>query len=266
LNPSDPPLDSEAELRSRAEFIRAQLPSGGLFLGQDWRISPRPFRLDPGVARDLESLGRVLIQFYRAVNLLYRLSAEGKQPGWIASLLDQGKPADLIALQRDPAFKNDLPRVIRPDLLLTRDGMSLIELDSVPGGIGLTDWLNRTYAGVREKFDTGTGSVAGPTDPAGGPALIGGASGMSGGFAGLFGDDAAVHIVVSEEAATYRPEMEWVARACGARFQVRDTSFQAFKPGDAVYRFFELFDVNQVANGRSRSRSAPGRWTSAGRA
>ena len=116
----------------------SNLPPGGLFAGQDWRISPAPFRLGAELAKELESLGRVLLQFYRAVNLLYRKSAEGKQPGGSRRWLDQGKPARLIELQRSPAFKNEMPRVIRPDLLLTEHGFSMTELDCVPGGIGLT--------------------------------------------------------------------------------------------------------------------------------
>jgi hypothetical protein len=88
----------------------------------------------------------VLLQFYRAVNLLYRKSAEGKQPEWVARWLDLGKPRELIELQRSAAFKNEIPRVIRPDILLTETGFSITELDSVPGGIGLTAWLNKTYS------------------------------------------------------------------------------------------------------------------------
>ena len=137
-------------LERNAHFIRSQMPVSGLFAGLDWRISPVPFPLGENLAREIESLGRVLLQFYRAVNLLYRKSAEGKQPEWVARWLDLGKPAELIALQRSPAFKNDVPRVIRPDILLTETGISITELDSVPGGIGLTAWLNRTYSILSE--------------------------------------------------------------------------------------------------------------------
>jgi len=98
----------------------------------------------------------VLLQFYRAVNLLYRQSVAGKQPPWVADWLDRGKPADLVDLQRAPAFKSELPRVIRPDLLLTDSGVTVTELDSVPGGIGLTAVLIDTTVlisgGVREVF------------------------------------------------------------------------------------------------------------------
>src|SRR6266700_8023976 len=132
--------------REAACSIRNALPSHGLFAGQTWRVSPVPFKLGAELAEDLERLGRVLLQFYRAVNLLYRKSTEGKQPEWVARWLDQGKPADLIELQRSPVFKNELPRVIRPDLLITEHGISVTELDSVPGGIGLTAWLNQTYS------------------------------------------------------------------------------------------------------------------------
>ena len=114
----------------------------------EWKISPAPFPLGENLAKEIESLGRVLLQFYRAVNLLYRKSAEGKQPEWVARWLDLGKPRELIELQRSAAFKNDVPRVIRPDILLTDDGLSITELDSVPGGIGLTAWLGKTYSKV----------------------------------------------------------------------------------------------------------------------
>lgn len=219
----------------RARAVRDALPPGGLFADQHWRIAPEPFALPAEIAKEFETLGRVLLQFYRTVNLLYRRSVEGKQPEWVAALLDQGKPAELVALQRSPALKNEIPRVIRPDCLLTDTGLAITELDSVPGGIGLTAWLNETYA------------------TAGAP-VLGGARGMMDGFAGIFGDAARVHVIVAEEAAAYRPEMEWLAARIGSsRFKVQSSKFDGFAPGDAVYRFFELFDLANVP-------AAPALW------
>ncbi|MEI7731492.1 MAG: hypothetical protein WCO56_18095 [Verrucomicrobiota bacterium] len=216
----------------RAEWIRSRLPAGGLFAGHEWRIAPDPFRVGPALAGELETLGRVLLQFYRALNLLYRHSLDGKQPEWVAHWLDQGKPPELLAIQRAAAFKNEVPRVIRPDLLLTEDGVKVTELDSVPGGIGLTAWLNQTYGGLP-----------------GNETILGGTDGMLRGFASIFNAAAQVHIVISEEASTYRPEMEWLAAQLGAdRFAVRDVRFTNFLAGSAIYRFFELFDLPQVAN------------------
>lgn len=229
---------STSDLAARARHVRDALPPGGLFADQQWRVSPQPFALGPELAQELDTLGRVLLQFYRAVNLLYRKSVEGKQPEWIARWLDQGKPAWLVELQRHPALKNELPRVIRPDILLTEDGFAITELDSVPGGIGLTAWLGGVYSEVRSQ-ESG---------------VIGGAEGMLKGFASIFGDAQRVHIVVSEESASYRPEMKWLANqlnaAGGRSFHLQPSTFNSPSPGDAVYRFFELFDVANVAGAR----------------
>ena len=220
-----------------ATTVRDSLPPGGLFANQQWRISPAPFALGAPLAKSLENLGRVLLQFYRAVNLLYRQSVEGKQPAWVAELLDQGKPAELIELQRAAVFKSDAPRVIRPDLLLTEQEFVIAELDSVPGGIGLTAWLNQTYSELAKQK--------------GGPGVIGGADGMLKGFSGIFGDAKKVDIIVSEEAATYRPEMEWLAGQLGPRFTIHDARFEGFAEGSAVYRFFELFDLANIASAQA---------------
>jgi hypothetical protein len=225
--PTSVPTQSAGE---RAQFVRDQLPADGLFADMDWRISPAPFALDADLAKELETLGRVLLQFNRAVNLLYRQSVAGKQPAWVSAWLDCGKPASLVELQRAAPLKNELPRVIRPDLLVTDHGLALTELDSVPGGIGLTAWLNQTYART-------------------GAAVLGGPDGMLRGFAGIFGNAPAVHVVVSDEAATYRPEMDWLCRQLnsnGRRFILRDQHSFEFADGEAVYRFFELFDLPNV--------------------
>lgn len=249
---------------ARARFVQNHLPASGLFAGQEWRISPDPFPLPKGVLAELQSLGRVLTTFYRAVNLLYRQSVAGQEPEWVARWLDLGKPQALVDLQRAPAFKNDIPRVIRPDLLLLEDdGLAITELDSVPGGIGLTAWLNEVYHRLPPGEDGPVSALQVPCvdSPSlaqaglrdGGQAtsargIVGGADGMLRGFAGIFGDAARVHIVVSEESATYQPEMAWLAQRLGPRFEVQDAQFAGFAPGHGVYRFFELYDLANVEN------------------
>jgi hypothetical protein len=233
--PNSPAMTND-QAAAQARFIRDRLPQNGLFAGQEWRISSAPFALGPELAKEIESLGRVLLQFYRAVNLLYRKSAEGKMPEWVARWLDLGKPPELVARQRSPVFKNEVPRVIRPDLLITEHGLSVTELDSVPGGIGLTAWLNQTYSSLQT--------------PEPRPEILGGSDGMIRGFASIFGDATHVHVIVSDEAATYRPEMQWLAEQLGPRFAIHDSRFTGFADGDAVYRFFELFDLANVANAK----------------
>ena len=219
-----------------AGFVRSRIPSHGLFAGMDWRISPAPFPLERKTLQQLEKLGRVLLQFNKAVNLLYRRSVEGHAPEWVARYLEQGKPQEVIRWQRSPAFKSALPRVIRPDILLTDEGLKITELDSVPGGIGLTGWLNKTYSELRDR-----GAEF--------PEVTGGAEGMQKGFASIFPKRSPVHIVISKESETYVPEMEWLAGDIDEnRFHVRDGHFREFQNGDSVYRFFELFDVPNVKN------------------
>jgi hypothetical protein len=85
---------------TRARHVRGLLPVASSPTNTGCVVDPQ---LLPPWRQSI--LGRVLLQFYRAANLLYRRSVDGKAPAWVASLLDQGKPPGLIALQRDPAFQ-----------------------------------------------------------------------------------------------------------------------------------------------------------------
>jgi hypothetical protein len=231
--------------------IRSAFPQEGLFAEKDFLLSPDPFPVDDAFTKELEQLGHRLFVFQRACNELYQRSVKGKQPAWIAAYLDAGKPAELIELSRQKQFRDDVPLVIRPDLILTETGYTIAEIDSVPGGIGLTGWLNQTYAA--------TGSE-----------VIGGTEGMLEGFRGLLPEGG--DIVISEEASTYRPEMNWVAGqlnkrsavtaavadgssetvskpagvsdpSYNAQWRVVDAETYEPRPGRNVYRFFELFDL-----------------------
>ena len=212
----------------RLTAIREARPAESLFAEKEWLLSPEPFALDEKHRRDLERLGHQLFVFQRACNQLYQQSARGKQPAWVARYLDLGKPAELVEFSRQKEFREALPRVIRPDLILSEEGWTIAEVDSVPGGIGLTAWLNQTYAGL-------------------GSEVIGGADGMIDGFATVLpqGGD----IVISQESATYRPEMEWLVRQLGrvvpSTLSWRVVAAENYQPQARrdVYRFFELFDL-----------------------
>lgn len=223
------------------ERIRRLFPEEGLFADKDWLLSPEAFALTSAEVDEFEKLGYRLHLFLRACNQLYALSAQGRREPWVAEYLDRGKPASLVEGARAKALRPQLPRVIRPDVILTGEGYSIAELDNVPGGIGLTGWLNRTYAELT------------PHE------IVGGSEGMIDGFRSIFpqGD-----ILVSEEASTYRPEMEWLAAQINAQspgaLEVQDA--ENYVPhGRAVYRFFELFDLpNLPAAGELLRLSAAG--------
>lgn len=213
--------------------LRAAIPEGGLFAEKSFLLSPEPLRVEAKMVEELEKLGHRLQVFQRACNELYQRSAHGKAAAWVAEYCDRGKPPELVAFGRQKQFRAELPKVIRPDLLLTTGApetgphFSITELDSVPGGIGLTGWLSQTYAALG--FD-----------------VLGGADGMVDGFRSVLGERA--DILVSDEAATYRPEMEWMARtarngAAAVDWKVVRAEDYGKVSASAVYRFFEQFDL-----------------------
>ena len=210
--------------------IRDALPKEGLFAERDWLLSPDAFPIERKFLTELEQLGHRLFVFQRACNQLYQLSVKGKQPAWVARYLDAGKPKELIEFSRRKEIRDDLPRVIRPDLIVTDNGYIIAEIDSVPGGIGLTAWLNQTYSAFDKQ-------------------IVGGANGMLEGFQSVLpnGGD----IVISQEASAYRPEMEWLAARLKDRqpdWEWRVVAAENYEARDsrAVYRFFELFDLPNI--------------------
>jgi hypothetical protein len=244
------------------ETLRSAFRAQSLFEDKTWQLSPQAWPLTPEQAKELEQIGAACLEFHQALETLYLRSAAGKNllrnkpllAPWVADYLDRGKPPELVAHARDPKNRGAFPTVLRPDLLLTEEGFALTELDSVPGGIGLTAFLNRLYGG--------------DTDAA----ILGGRDAMIENFhASLAGLRPAVRnpliaILVSDEAATYRPEMQWLAEQLqrfGKRiycmrpedvfplggelfFDVEGTPEKI----DVIYRFFELFDWANVRIGR----------------
>ena len=243
------PLCDEAR---RCLSVHHALRAAGLFDSDSaWRVSPVPFPLTAHDLAFFENLGRQLWSFSKALNRLYLDSVKGRQPFWVHQYLDQGKPPALLEYARMKRFREAIPQVIRPDVIPTETGMTITELDSVPGGIGITGSLSAAYGVL-------------------GDALVGGADGMIDGFAKLFrsGDAGCLAIVVSDEAEDYRTEMDWVAcrlRAAGMDaycVHPRDLRFTedqrslvptlcastsaGEQPVSHVYRFFELFDLDNV--------------------
>ena len=131
------------------------------------------------------------------------------------------------ALQRDPSFRAETPRILRPDLLLTDNGIAVTELDSVPGGVGLTAWLYQAYASALS--DSAQQTNATDAVPAPIP-FLGSSQAMLDGFAGIFGAASQVHLLVSQESGTYRPEMQWLCQQWPeGKFQVRESDFTGFQ-------------------------------------
>lgn len=254
------------------EHLHAALIAQPLFEAKSWQLSPQAWPLTGEQVTRLEAIGAACFEFHQALETLYLRSVAGKNllrnkpllAPWVADYLDRGKPPELIAQARDPRSRGAFPTVLRPDLLLTDDGFALTELDSVPGGIGLTAFLNRLYAG---KADAPAAAPEAGTAPAR-PRVLGEGDAMIRNFhAALVGlrpglANPLIAIVISDEAATYRPEMEWLAlqlQLLGKRVFCLPAE-KVFPLGsslcfdnegnpekiDIVYRFFELFDLPNI--------------------
>ncbi|RRJ96300.1 hypothetical protein Ga0100231_020575 [Opitutaceae bacterium TAV4] len=239
--------------------IQNALAAQPLFEAKTWQLSPQAWPLTPGELTQLEAIGAACLDYHRALETLYLRSAAGKNllrnkpllTPWVCDYLDRGKPGKLIAHARHSNNRGAFPLVLRPDLLLTDDGFALTELDSVPGGIGLTAFLNRLYANAHSND------------------ILGAADDMVRNFydalAALRPDqrNPLIALVVSDEAATYRPEMEWLARQLqqlGKRAACLSPE-DIFPLGnslcfdvegdpekiDVIYRFFELFDLENIS-------------------
>ncbi|MGI6542408.1 MAG: hypothetical protein ACOX44_05060 [Limnochordia bacterium] len=220
-----------------------------------FRLAPEPFFLEQEVITRLEALGSAFLAFYRAANRLYQQSLRGRIPSFFHEYLDMGKPERVLEYGRLNRFKHDVPAVIRPDVLLTDGGITVTELDSVPGGIGLLAFLMREYGRMGYK-------------------LVGGADGMVTRFDQALRSlrpelaDPCVAIVVSDESEDYRGEMVWLAEAlrngglsahtCHPKdlifrddalylpVQEEGVTDPVLRKVDIIYRFFELFDLKNI--------------------
>lgn len=223
-----------------------------LFDGKVWRLSPKALSLASNQYDLLPKIGNACLAFYQSIERLYLKSVKGESilrnesliVPWVADYYDRGKPGDLVTYSLKKKLSKMLPSVIRPDLILTDNGFILTELDSVPGGIGLTGFLNEFYSKHKSL-------------------VIGGVDGMWKGFyeslvSLVKKESPVIGIGVSDESLTYRPEMEWLAQKLkddGKKvevFHVNDLEIRdglvygQGEPLDLLYRFWELFDLEEL--------------------
>ena len=215
------------------DTILSSFPKSGLGHDSNWLFSPKPLHLDKKTVKFISQLGHPLAQFQKASDHIYQRSAQGKLPSWIHELLDAGKPEWVIQAQRAPNISKSQPKVIRPDLILTGNeetsSFAMTELDSVPGGMGITLWLSQFYSGQGFK-------------------ILGGADGIAKGFQSVFNNpedgSSKGNILISQESEDYRQEMEWLAQQCS---DITLSSAEAARSIDAsTYRFFEWFDWKNI--------------------
>ena len=243
--PEDICLEIESSLVQSDLFSKATQTEK---LAPSWRVSPEPYYLSSEEILFFEDLGCHLLKFYTVLNSLYSDSVKGKIPSWFAQYLDAGKPDDLVAYSRMKRIRGDLPGIIRPDIMVTGKGFSITELDSVPGGFGLTSRLMDLYSSMDEIVGMSEGGIP--------EAFYKMAESVSG------EKSCVVAIIVSDEANDYWGEMsslsqhlndkgfpvfalkpqELIFREEGLFFKKNNNEVKV----DVLYRFFELFDLKNI--------------------
>ena len=220
-----------------------------LFAGKTWQWSPASWPILEDTQKEIEALGTVAVSFYQAIERLYLKSKNGEKilrnqdvkAPWVADYYDKGKPEWLVEHSISKQVLGTMPAVLRPDLLPTSNGFALTEWDAVPGGIGLTAFLNEIYLGEEhslmiDSFGKSLKRACGSNDDG----------------------DYKFAIVVSEEAKTYLPEMEWLAEKLRAQnfwievcspsdLEITDSgAFLNDEKINLLYRFWELFDHEEI--------------------
>ena len=244
--PQDICLEIESSLIKSGLYSKNSRLEGGVI---SWRISPEPYYLHPDEIAFFNDLGPHLLKFYEVLNRFYADSVKGKLPLWFAQYLDAGKPDDLVNYSRMKRIRGDLPGIIRPDILVTESGFSMTELDSVPGGFGLTARLMDLYSAIGE-------SVVGSENGGIPDAFYKMAKSMAG------EKSCVLAVIVSDEADDYWNEMSSLAHHLNKRnfsvFALRPQEVIFKEEGlffknedgemriDILYRFFELFDLKNI--------------------
>lgn len=232
--------------------------NNSLFKNKTWKLSPDPWTLSYDQVKIINHLGSAALEFYHAIEYLYVnsklnssiLRSRELLTPWVADYFDRGKPLYLIAHALNGLFKNSVPPIIRPDLIVTENGFALTEFDAVPGGVGLTAFLYELY----EKNTQLIGSVE---------------KILSYFYSSLTSltpeiKNPTIAIIVSDEADVYRPEYNWLAK----KFFSSGQTIFCIHPSDVfekekklyfknnnkelkidiLYRFFELFDLKNIPN------------------
>lgn len=227
------------------------------FKNKKWRVSPYPLSLSSDIIDQINKTGNACFDFLNSINKLYHSSKNNKSIlrnknlvlPWISKYFDCGKSNSILKHSNLNLYKNSLPIIIRPDLIITNDGLAMTELEVIPGGIGFTSFLHRLYESQNSN-------------------LIGSSSKMLDGFYNSLinlvrnKESPIITILISDESETYKPEFIWLAnelRSSGKKVYCVDPTEIYYEDSklkvlinnevieiDIIYRFFELFDLENI--------------------
>lgn len=202
------------------ESLRQQIPAPLFPTLPDTAHLPHPFPVQADLRHRLERLGLQIQAFVKACNDLYALSAEERQPGWIARLVDQGKTPDWITFGRLKTLRNALPALLEPELVLTAEGLALTDLNLVPAQIGTGACLQSAFAAI-------------------GIPVLGGKTGLLDAFRET---SAGSSVLLPSRTPAHYPGLAWLASRCDQTICDFERFMACLSRGESAraFRFFSL--------------------------
>ena len=99
------------------EALKKTFSGRDLFKDKTWLLSPQAFGLSANEMKEIQALGQACYDFYRALELLYVRSSEGKNllrnrellAPWVAEYLNRGKPDSLVDYGLGRGVRGALP-------------------------------------------------------------------------------------------------------------------------------------------------------------
>lgn len=240
------------------DLLKQSFNDNSFFKDKKWKTSPSPLPLSSDIVNQINNIGNACFDFLKSINKLYQDSINNKSIlrnknlvlPWVSEYLIRGKQKSILQHFNTNLFKNNLPVIIRPDLILTDEGIAMTEIEVVPGGIGFTSFLHQLYEGQYNN-------------------LIGGSSKMLDGFYNSLTnliknkESPVIVILISDESETYQPEFEWLAnqlKTFGKEVYCINPNIIYYESSklkalinnevieiDIIYRFFELFDLENIS-------------------
>lgn len=104
-----------------------------------FRVTKEPLKISRELKKEIIGLGQILCMYLNAVICLYNADETVRQ------ILDNGKQQRFIGNTPHYLF-------LRPDLIITEQGLKICELETSIFGLGLADILNKSY--IDSGFDT----------------------------------------------------------------------------------------------------------------
>lgn len=124
-------------------------PLFGDFQEVPWIVSASWFKLTQVQLNQLQDLGPVLGTFLRACDALYYEDAN------VRRVVEQGKPQNII--ERQKALREaGGPILIRPDIVITQEGLKIAEIETIVGGLGMYSQIKDSYQTVIPPQDGST--------------------------------------------------------------------------------------------------------------